>query len=60
MVQVLGKRTYNDEFAFHGKLSMIAMNEIGQCALVHPRRNDAGDRAKFVGKSDQRQDVWMV
>lgn len=52
MVQVLGERTYNDEFTFHGKLVVIAMDEIGQCALVHPRCYDTRDRTKLVGKSD--------
>jgi len=52
--------TKNDEFAFHGKLTMIATDEIGQRALVHPWCNDTGDRTKPVGESDQGQDVWMV
>jgi len=50
----------NDKFAFRGKLAVIAMDEIGQCALVHPWCDDTGDRTKVVGKSDQRQDVSMV
>jgi hypothetical protein len=60
MAWVLGERTYNDEFAFHGKLAVISMNEIGQCALVHPWCDDTGDPTKVVGKSDQRQDVSMI
>lgn len=54
MVQQLRKRTYNDEFAFRGELTMITMDEISQCALVHPWCDDTGDRTKVVGKPDQR------
>lgn len=36
VIQVLKGVTYNDKSAFHSKLDVIAVNEIGQCAFVHP------------------------